>query len=128
VDLSSDINYTATLSNEFTVADENAGQLAYTSNGKTSENKPNILTWTTDYIVNIQSRTTSVSYVFSCSNLLAGESYTVRYELVDSDGTGASYTSAFTASGATHTIIGSLPTPAAGHTITLRNVRIAYTN
>jgi hypothetical protein len=126
VNLASDINYTATLSNEFTVADEIAGQLAYTSNGKTSENQPNILTWTTDYIVNIQSKTTSVNYVFSCSNLLAGESYTVRYELNDSDGTGASYATTFTAGATTHTILGSLPTPASGHTITLRNVRVAY--
>lgn len=127
INLESDVNYTATLSEPFTAADEIASQLSYFSNGKTSENKPNTLTWVNDFITNIQSRYTSVDYVFSCSNLLEGESYTVRYELNDSDGTGASYTSTFTAGGTTHTIIGSLPTPAAGHTITLRNVRIAYT-
>jgi len=127
VQLRSAIDYTATLSEPFTVADEIASQLVYASNSQSSENKPNILTWVNDHITNIQSKTTSVNFIFTCSNLLDGEAYTVRYELWDSNGTATSVQSSFTASGTTHTILGTLPTPASGHSITLRNVRIAYT-
>ncbi len=127
VDPRTDINYTATLSEPFTAQDAIDGQLQYYSNGRTSENKPDSVVWTYDYINNIQSRTTSVDFVLNCTNLVDTESYTVRYELWRSDGQKTQTTVVFTASGTSHTITGSLPTPPSGYTITLKNVTIGFT-
>lgn len=127
VDPRTDINYTATLSEPYTAQEAINSQLQYYSNSKTSENRPSYLTWTQDYINNIQSRTTSVDFTLACSNLVDGESYTVRYALFRSDGNETEVTVVFTASGTTHTVTGSLPTPPDGMTITLKNVSIGYT-
>jgi hypothetical protein len=127
VQLRSEIDYTATLSNLFTDQDAINGQVQYYSNGRTSENRPNYVSWTQDFIYNVSSRTTTANFTINCSNLVDGESYTVRYEFWRNDGQVTLQTVVFTASGTTHTINGSLPTPTAGRTITLKNVRIAYT-
>lgn len=126
VNLRSEIDYTATLSNPFTEADEVAGQIQYSGNGLTSENRPAYISWTQDYINNIASRFTSANFTINCSNLVDGESYTVNYQFWRNDGFVSNQAVVFTASGETHTINGSLPTPPAGMTITLRNVRISY--
>lgn len=127
VNLFVNINYLATLSEPFTEADQIAGQLQYTSNGRTSENRPNSLSWTSDYIANIQSRLTSANFTLNLSNLVDGESYTVRYEFWRNDGVKTQVSAVFVATGPTHSINGVLPTPAAGQTITLKNASIAFT-
>lgn len=121
-----DINWTATLSEPFTEADQIAGQLQYTSNGLTTENLPNYVQWQFDYINNQSSRYTGVNFVITCSNLLEGESYTVSYQYWRNDGVIVNNSEVFVAGSITHTILGTVPTPPSGKTITLRNVRIVY--
>lgn len=128
VNLYGDMNFTATVSDPFTDADAIAGQNAFTSNSKTSENKPDYKTWNQNNLRYVQSRYTNVDFTLACTNLVSGLSYTVTYDFFRSDGVIAANSYTFVASGTTQTIFGSIPTPPSGKTITLKNVKIAFSN
>lgn len=116
-----------TLSSEYTDAEAVAAQVSYTSNGRTSENQPNYRSYASSALQFRQGRFTSANFTINCSNLVDGESYTVTYQFWRNDGVISNQTVVFTASGTTHVLTGSLPTPPTGRTITLKNVRIGYT-
>lgn len=127
VEFSQTGNYTATLSNEYTDIDAEASALHYTNASRSAETLPNILTWTSNYIINIQSRYTTVDYTLNCTNLVGGQSYTATIDLWDSSGVITPVVFVFVATGTTQALTGTIPTPAAGHSITVKNARIAYT-
>jgi len=122
-----DGDWSVTLSGPFTESDAINSQTQYSSNGRTSENKPNNRSYASAELQYRESRYTDANFTIQCSNLVDGESYTVTYQFWRSDGNISPQSQVFTASGTTHTLFGSLPTPPAGRTITLKNVRIAYT-
>jgi len=125
--ITTDGDWSVTLSGPFTESDAINSQTQYSSNGRTSENKPNNRSYASAELQYRESRFTDANFTLSCTNLVDGESYTVTYQFWRSDGVISPQTQTFTASGTTHTLFGSLPTPPAGRTITLKNVRIAYT-
>lgn len=116
----------ATLSDEFTAADELASQIITTNNSYVAENFPNYTTWKVDSVVNIQSRYTQVAFTLHCSNLIPGRDYTATYQLMFGDGTVAIVPTTFNASDTTHDITGTLPTPGAGMTVLIRNPHIDF--
>lgn len=120
-------DWSVTLSSPFTDQEAINSQTQYSSNGRTSENYPNYRTYVQNAMRFNQGRFTDASFTLQCSNLVDGESYTVTYQFWRSDGNISPQTQTFTASGTTHTLFGSLPTPPTNRTITLKNVRIAYT-
>jgi len=89
------------------------------SNGLTAENLPR----TTGYVT----RTTSVQYHLNLRNLVFGEFYVATVDLVDSVGSVATRTYNFTATATTHVINDTIPTPAAGRSITAQNARVTFT-
>lgn len=120
-------NRTIVLSDEYTDADALNSASIYSNASPTADNSPSNMTWVHDSVVNVQSRTTTVTFSIKCLNLVAGQSYTVTYDLTDSDGTVTHGTSVFTAANTSHIVTGTVPTPAAGHLITISNPRISYT-
>lgn len=119
-------DYTLTLSNPFTESDANASAVSYTNNSRMAENTPNYLSWWFDYRFNRSSRATSVQYVLTMTNLVPGEDYIARVQLVSSNGAISFVSIPFTAVGNTYTHIGSVPTPAPGFTITVKNPAIVF--
>lgn len=118
VQITANHNYSATLSDEYTDAEALAHAVVVNSNGATAENLPR----TTGLI----SRYTSVTFDLNFSNLVIGEAYLATVNLWDSNGAQTTRGYGFTASKTTHTIHDSVPTPASGHTITVRIPTVAF--
>lgn len=106
------------LSVEYTDALALANATVYHSNGLVAQNKPRtfgfVSTWTT------------VDYTVHCSNLLAGEDYVAIVYLRGDDGSVTTIPYAFTATGPTHDITASVPTPPAGQNTIVRGATISY--
>ncbi len=120
-------DWAATLSDPYTDADAAASAEVFTSNSNVAENLPNFQTFAgTDTVVNISSKTTSVAYAVNCIDLLVGYSYEVTVPFRDSDGSTGTLVHTFTAAATTQAVTGTVPTPAAGHTITLNKPTIRF--
>lgn len=119
-------NYSSVLSDEYTDADAIAAGAIFSNNGSTAANFPLTLLNQQNYIITMQSKLVTVNYSLNCSNLVVGKEYAATYELWDSDGTATTNAVTFTATTVTHVITGTVPTPASGHTITIKNARINY--
>lgn len=116
-------NYSAVLSNEYTDAEALANAKVITGTGATAQNFPRGNTFV--------SRTTSVVFDLVCGNLISGSDYLVTIDLWDQDINSTSNTHTtksygFTANSTSHTIVDIIPTPAAGHVITVQNPKIAF--
>lgn len=127
VDFQSSGDFQAVLSEPYTDADAEATKQTFTSQLATAENKPDYLRAAgQQFLTLLYSRETSVNFTIKCSNLLAGQTYLIRYELWDSDGTKTIQLDNFSATSTTHDYTGTVPTPATGHSITIKNVSIRY--
>lgn len=114
-----DHDYSATLSNEYTDADALSVARIVNGNGSTAQNVPR----TTGFVNSV----TAVTFQLQCSNLIVGQSYLVSYDLWDQTaGTISTTQVGFVAADTTHNINSSIPTPAAGHSVTVRNQKIAF--
>ncbi len=116
-------NYSAVLSEEYTDADALANAQVITGTGNTASTQPR----TTGFV----SVFTTVVFTMLCSNLVPGKDYLVTVDLwdqskspVSSHHTTKQY--GFTADSDTHSILDTVPTPAANHTITVSKPTIAY--
>lgn len=112
-------NFTAVMDTEYTDAEALAHSYTYQSAGNTAENSPR----TTGFV----SRFTSVAFQLACSNLMAGQLYNARVRIYNTK-TGAStfQTFNFTASGTSHVINGTVPTPIAGQPLQVKDPTIAF--
>ena len=119
IHMTTDRNYTGTLSEEYTDAEALANSTTYNSNSAVARNFPRNLS---SVLVEdwFRSSTTSVAYTLSCSNLVAGHNYIARVSLYRSDGLVTVVNTTFTALATTHTIVGAVPTPPANMTTTVR--------
>ncbi len=115
-------NYSAVLSDQYTDAEALANAQIVVGKGATAQNSPRTTGFT--------SVTTSVVYTINCSNLISGNSYTVTVDLWEQGPGGVNtHTSkayGFIATDKTHTITDVVPTPIAGHTITVQKPVIAF--
>lgn len=112
-------NYSAILSDEYTDAEALANAQTISGNSSTAQNFPRGNTFS--------SRTTNVVFTLLCGNLIAGSDYTVTVDFWDklaNTHTPKSY--GFTAISGTHSITDVVPTPPAGHTITVQKPTIAF--
>lgn len=116
--LTSTNDYSVTLSDEYTDAIALANATIYNSNGLVAQSKPR----TTGFV----STWTTVDYTVHCSNLLNGEDYVAIVYLAGDDGSVTTVPFQFTATGATHDLTGTVPTPANGHTTVVRGATISY--
>lgn len=112
-------NYSAVLTDEYTDAMAAANATVVVGTGLVAQNLPRTTGFTTV--------TTNVVFTLQCTNLISGTDYTVTVDFWDQPAnTHTTKTYPFTADSATHTIIDSVPTPAAGHTIQVRTPKIAF--
>lgn len=125
--ISSTGNFTITLSDPYTDAEAEATKvvavgLGSVANGGTSQ------LWTTQYIKNLSVRITDVNFTIHCTNLIAGEEYTVNYELWNQTTNAKTIVAVtFTAADNEHAVTGTIPTPAFGQSIKIRNATIRLT-
>lgn len=124
--LVSDAAYTLTLSDEYTDADALASAQVYTNNSAVAENLVDYRQWFYANLTNRSSRITAVNYALNCTNLVEGKSYIVRVELKSSTGASVIVPYSFVATGTTHQILATIPTPAANTTITVRKPSIVF--
>lgn len=112
-------NYSAVLSDEYTDAQALANATTVQGTGHSAQNLPRTTGFT--------SVTTDVVYTLTCINLISGQNYTVTVDLWDQPAnTHTPKVYNFTANSPTQTIIDSIPTPAAGHTITVKSPTIIF--
>ncbi len=111
-------DYTVDVSNEYTEADAISVATYYSGSLRVASNLPRTLGYT--------SRLTSVVYSLNFTNLVVGSSYVASVTLVNTSGASVQVPYAFTASATTHTIVGLIPTPSAGHSIEVRLPTVAY--
>lgn len=111
--------YSATLSNEYTDAEALANARVVVGNGTTAQNLPR----TTGFV----STFTGVAFSLTCNTLVVGQDYLVSVDLWDSVAVvPVTRQYGFTANAVTHAINDTIPTPASGHSITVRNPRIVF--
>lgn len=110
--------YAIDLSTEYTDALALANAQIINSNGLIASTMPRtngfVSTWTT------------VTFDIRCTNLVFGEVYDVSVDFRTDTGIVTTQEYEFTATGTTHTISDSCPIPPAGHTVEVRNPKIAY--
>lgn len=112
-------NYSAVLSDEYTDADALANATLVNGTGATASNLPRANGFT--------SQSTSVVYTLSFSNLIKDRDYVATVDLWDQPTNSHTIkTYAFTAPGVTHSLIDTVPTPAAGHVITVSKPLVSF--
>lgn len=114
-------NYSAVLTDRYTDAEALANAQIVIGTGATAQNMPRTTGFT--------SVTTSVVYTILLSNLIVGRDYTVTVDLWEQGESVNTHTPrvvTFTADATTHTILDAVPTPVAGHTITVHKPVIAF--
>jgi hypothetical protein len=119
-------DWTVTLSDEFTPADEASQTQIFHNSLKIAENSPDFFRFSNRGYWNIQSRTTSVTYTVQCSNLVAGRNYRVRVGLQSSTGTITYQTIDFTATGTTDSVTGNVPVPPSGTRVLVLDPTITF--
>ena len=126
VDIYATGDYSVILSEPYTDAEAIATQQTFTSQMSVAENLPNYLIAAgQQYLRFIYSRFTTVTFALNFTNLVEGQPYVAGYTL--QDGTTATPVSvSFVAAGTTHQIVGTIPTPAAGHKITIKNPTVRF--
>jgi hypothetical protein len=115
----SDRDYNATLSDEYTDAIALANASVTVSNSVVAYSYPR----TTGYT----SRWQTVAFQIRLSNLVVGEAYTVLIDFVTDLGATTTTTYNFTATGPTHTISDNAPVPPSGRAVEVTNPRASYT-
>lgn len=114
-------NHSMVLSEEYTDADALANATVVTSTGATAQNLPRTTGFT--------SVTTGVVYTLTCGNLMKDRNYLVTVDLWEQGPSVNTHTTKsypFTADDTTHTIIDAIPTPVAGHTITVSKPAVNF--
>lgn len=111
-------NYSSLISDEYTDAEALLTAATIAGNGLVAESRPRTTGFTSTW--------TAVQFRLACSNLLAGENYTVQIEFWTDTYTHTDRTYTFTATGATYLITDTIPTPPDGHTLEARNPQIAF--
>lgn len=111
-------NFSAVLSNEYTLAEALTHATITTGNGATAQNVPG-QQWPTGFT----SSWTTSNYTVNCFNLFVGQDYVISLYFINSP----NQTFPFTATTNTHTITGAVPTPSGyGKSITLGAVAINF--
>lgn len=112
-------NYSAVLSDEYTDAEALANAVTVNGIGNTAANSPRTTGFT--------SVTTNVTYTLKITNLISGQNYVATVDLWDhTANTHTAKTYPFTATGTSETIVDTIPTPPAGHTITVQKPTVAF--
>lgn len=111
-------NYGATLSDEYTDSIALAHASITTGNSVVALSSPR----TTGFV----STWVTVAWTLTASNLVFGELYVVLVDYVTDLGVTTTFSQTFVASSTTHVTTGSVPTPANGHSTTVRNARIIF--
>lgn len=115
-----DSSYSSTLSNEYTDVEALAHAVTINGNGTVAQNQPR----TTGFV----SMFTAVTFTLSMTGLIDGQAYTVAVDFADlTNGTKTTKTYSVTGSSSGNvTINDAVPTPPTGHTVQVRNQRIAF--
>lgn len=122
-------NYSAVLTDECTDAQALASAVPVIGTGTVAQNQPRTTGFTSIF--------TDVVFTLNCRNLVSGKDYVVSVDLWDktidvNPETGEPATSTttrqyvFTATGGTHAITDTIPTPDPGHTIQVKHPTIQY--
>lgn len=120
--VTSEINVTVTLSNEYTDAEALANAFKTTSNGAVAVNRPR-----SGAAGDYTSTFVTVDYTLNLSNLIVGQQYSVEVDLWDlTANTHNPTTYLFTATAATHSILDSIPKPLIGHQVMVRNPQVFF--
>ena len=127
IEVTSQSNWSATLSDEFTVADEIASQQIVHTNAPIAENMPAYTSYTFDSLVHVLSRFTTVDFDLVCENLIPNKAYVVTVEFRNpASGVGLIQPYAFTATLGTYTITDTVPNPNPGQRLEVRNPQINF--
>lgn len=119
--------WSTVLSIPYTDADAEATKVTFTNNGNVAQNFPSYGLSTLNNVTRATALLTTVNYSLVFTNLVAGEEYVAHVDLFNqATGTVTTLDFAFTATGTTHSIDGTVPTPSAGSTITVRNANVAF--
>jgi hypothetical protein len=116
-----DNSYSCILQDEYTDAEALTNARVIVGNSNVAQNLPR----TTGFV----STFTNVVFTLNTTNLVAGQDYLVSVDFADlTNGTSATRQYGFQADATgKHSITDVVPTPAAGHTLVVRNPRIAFT-
>jgi len=126
VDIYATGDYSVILSNPYTEEEAIATQQTFTSTMAISENLPDYLSAAGQKFLRlIYSRFTTVYFVLNFSNLVEGQFYVASYTLKDGS-TEVIVNETFLATGTTHQITGTLPTPVAGHSIKIQKPTVRF--
>jgi len=129
IEVAGEQDFTVTLANEYTYAQALANAVEFVSNSDTAVTLTDNLTWgaAANGLKHVQSRYTSVDFTIQVIDLLVGFDYIVSYDLLD---TLTSVTTVvdvpLTATDTEMDVLGSVPTPAEGHSIKVRNARVRF--
>jgi len=130
INLTSDGDFRSVLSDSYTDADAIASQKTYANTTNTAENLPNyLLAQGNQWLYFLYSRLTTVNYDFNCTGLVVGNTYLLRFQLVDFVGAASTTTQSsveFVATGSTQVVSGTLPTPSVGHRLQIKNATIVH--
>ncbi len=118
-DLMNELLFVEEKPDEYTDAEALANARVVVGNGTTAQNLPR----TTGFV----STFTGVAFSLTCNTLVVGQDYLVSVDLWDSVAVvPVTRQYGFTANAVTHAINDTIPTPASGHSITVRNPRIVF--
>lgn len=127
VRISSTGNFSITLSEPFSDDEAESTKVVTTGLGSVA-NGGTTTQWATQYIKHVAVRITEVRFNIHCTNLIVGEEYTVTYELWNqTTNAKTTVTVTFTAIDDHHDVLGTVPTPAVGQSVKIRNARIRLT-
>lgn len=119
--------WTITLSDPYTDAEAEASKVAYDSNGKVATIVPNWKVWNSNYMWHRSDLETSVDYTLHCTNLVPGQNYTAKAQLLYGNGSITTVSFPFQAITDTHDAHGTIPTPAVNTHITVKSPTLIYT-
>lgn len=116
--VTSTANFSAVLSDEYTDAIALANAVRFNSNGLVAESRPR----TTGFI----SKWVTVVFTLALTNLVIGETYVATVDLVNDNFTKVTRTYAFIAEANTKVVSDTVPVPAGGKTIAVKNPQVRF--